>query len=132
MKFEYKNKRITTFTADSLTDIVFLLLIFFLLTSSFVVQPGIKVQLPKATPTPVDTEGKIFLTITQDGLIFLNEERLQKNELGQSIRELLQKNAGLVVVIQADKRLTLEKAIEVIDIIKLAGAEKFVIATNPI
>ncbi|MCH8126542.1 biopolymer transporter ExbD [candidate division KSB1 bacterium] len=132
MKFEYKNKRITTFTAASLTDIVFLLLIFFLLTSSFVVQPGIKVQLPKATPTPVDTEGKIFLTITQDGLIFLNEERLQKNELGQSIRELLQKNAGLVVVIQADKRLTLEKAIEVIDIIKLAGAEKFVIATNPI
>jgi len=132
MKFEYKNKRITTFTAASLTDIVFLLLIFFLLTSSFVVQPGIKVQLPKATPTPVDTEGKIFLTITQDGLIFLNEERLQKNELGQSIRELLQKNAGQVVVIQADKRLTLEKAIEVIDIIKLAGAEKFVIATNPI
>ena len=132
MKFEYKNKRITTFTAASLTDIVFLLLIFFLLTSSFVVQPGIKVQLPKATPTPVDTEGKIFLTITQDGLIFLNEERLQKNELGQSIRQLLQKNAGLVVVIQADKRLTLEKAIEVIDIIKLAGAEKFVIATNPI
>ena len=132
MKFEYKNKRITTFTAASLTDIVFLLLIFFLLTSSFVVQPGIKVQLPKATPSPVDTEGKIFLTITQDGLIFLNEERLQKNELGQSIRELLQKNAGLVVVIQADKRLTLEKAIEVIDIIKLAGAEKFVIATNPI
>ena len=132
MEFEYKNKRITTFTAASLTDIVFLLLIFFLLTSSFVVQPGIKVQLPKARPTPVDTEGKIFLTITQDGLIFRNEERLQKNELGQSIRELLQKNAGLVVVIQADKRLTLEKAIEVIDIIKLAGAEKFVIATNPI
>ncbi len=132
MKFEYKNKRITTFTAASLTDIVFLLLIFFLLTSSFVVQPGIKVQLPKATPTAVDTEGKIFLTVTKDGLIFLNEEQLQKNELGQSIRQLLQKNAGLVVVIQADKRLTLEKAIEVIDIVKLAGAEKFVIATNPI
>ena len=114
-----------------MTDIVFLLLIFFLLTSSFVVQPGIKVQLPKATPTPVDNEGKIFLTITNDGNIFLNEEQLDKNELGNQIRQLLLKNASLVVVIQADKRITLEKAIEVIDIVKLAGAEKFVIATNP-
>ena len=131
MKFEFTKKRVITFSAASMTDIVFLLLIFFLLTSSFVVQPGIKVQLPKATPTPVDNEGKIFLTITNDGNIFLNEEQLDKNELGNQIRQLLLKNASLVVVIQADKRITLEKAIEVIDIVKLAGAEKFVIATNP-
>lgn len=131
MKFEFTKQRVTTFTAASLTDIVLLLLVFFLLSSSFVVQPGIKVQLPKATPTPVDNEGKIFLTITNDNKIFLNEEQLSKNELGAQIRRQLQNNAGLVVVIQADKRITLESTIEVIDIVKMAGAEKFVIATNP-
>ena len=131
MKFDISKKRITTFTAASLTDIVFLLLIFFLLSSSFVVQPGIKVQLPKATSAPVETQGKIYLTLTADGKIFLNDERLQKNELGQAVHRHLQQSGDQVVVIKADKRLTLEKAIEVIDIVKLAGAERFVIATRP-
>lgn len=131
MKFEFSKKRVTTFTAASLTDIVLLLLIFFLLSSSFVVQPGIKVQLPKATSAPVESEGKIFLTLTHDGKIFLNEEQLSKNEVGEKIRRMLQTEADQVVIIQADKRLTLEKTIEVVDIVKLAGASRFVIATSP-
>jgi biopolymer transport protein ExbD len=131
MKFEISKRRITTFTAASLTDIVLLLLIFFLLSSSFVVQPGIKVQLPKATSAPVETKARIYLTLTADGKIFLNEEQLKKNELGEAVHRRLQQDVDQVVVIQADKRLTLEKAIEVIDIVKLAGAERFVIATSP-
>ena len=131
MKFEISRTRITSFTAASLTDIVLLLLIFFLLSSSFVVQPGIKVRLPKATSAPVETEGRIYLTLTADGKIFLNEEQLAKSDLGAKIHRQLQTSGDQVVVIKADKRLTLGKTIEIIDIVKVAGAERFVIATSP-
>lgn len=131
MKFEPTKKRLTTFTAISLTDIVLLLLIFFLLSSTFIVQPGIKVQLPKATTAAVESKGRIYVTITSDKNIFLNQERISKRNLGDQIHKLLQEDAERVVVIQADKDLTLESTIEVIDIVKLAGGEKFVIATRP-
>ena len=131
MKFEQTQKRLTTFTAISLTDIVLLLLIFFLLSSSFIVQPGIKVRLPKATTAEAEAGGKIFVTITRDGRLFLNQERVRQADLGEKIRRLLQKKPDQAVVIQADKSLPLERAIEVIDIVKLAGGERFVIATQP-
>ena len=131
MKYEITQKRLTSFTAISLTDIVLLLLIFFLLSSSFIVQPGIKVQLPKAVTAEAETRGKIFVTITKSGQLFLNQERVFKRNLGDKIHRLLQKNPGQIVVIQADKSIPLERAIEIIDIVKLAGGEKFVIATQP-
>ena len=131
MKFEPSKKRLTTFTAISLTDIVLLLLIFFLLSSTFIVQPGIKVQLPKATTASVESKGRIYVTINSKREIFLNQERTRQNDLGRQIHRLLQEDPERIVVIQADKDLTLESTIEVIDIVKLAGGEKFVIATRP-
>lgn len=131
MKFEATKKRLTSFTTIGLTDIVLLLLIFFMLSSTFIVQPGIKVQLPKATTAAVESKGRIYVTINAKNQIFLNQERVRKSNLGSKIHSLLQKNAERIVVIQADKNLTLEKTIDVIDIVKMAGAEKFVIATRP-
>lgn len=131
MKFEPTKMRLTTFSAISLTDIVLLLLIFFLLSSSFIVQPGIKVQLPKATTAAVESKGRIYVTITSEQNIFLNQERTNRSNLGDQIHKLLQQDPEQVVVIQADKNLTLESTIEVIDLVKLAGGEKFVIATRP-
>ncbi|HDL19412.1 MAG TPA: biopolymer transporter ExbD [Bacteroidetes bacterium] len=131
MKFEATKKRLTSFSTIGLTDIVLLLLIFFMLSSSFIVQPGIKVQLPKATTAAVESKGRIYVTINAKNQIFLNQERIGKSNLGGKIHKLLQKNAERIVVIQADKNITLEKTIDVIDIIKMAGGEKFVIATQP-
>lgn len=131
MKFEQSKKRLTTFTAISLTDIVLLLLIFFLLSSTFIVQPGIKVRLPKATTAAVESKGRIYITITARKKIFLNQKPIRKRNLGEQIHRLLQQDPEKIVVIQADKDLSLESTIEVIDIVKLAGGEKFVIATRP-
>ncbi len=131
MEFETTKKRLTTFAAISLTDIVFLLLIFFLLSSTFVVQPGIKVQLPKATTATAESKGRIYVTITVKKDIFLNQEKVSKTDLGRQVFRLLQEDEERMVVIQADKDLTLETTIEVIDIVKLAGCEKFIIATRP-
>jgi len=123
--------KIVAFSTISLTDIVLLLLIFFLLSSSFFVQPGIKVNLPKAITGQVESKDRIYLTITKEDVLYLNNQPVLKSELGGRLAELLKDQPEKMVVIQADKELTLETAIEIVDIAKLAGAEKFMIATQP-
>ena len=131
MTFTTSRKRIISYAAISLTDIVLLLLIYFLLSSSFIVQPGIKVTLPRAAAGEVDKADKIYLTVTKSEQLFLNGEIVSRSELGARLTALLKIAADKTVIIRADKDLTLEATVQVIDIAKLAGAEKFLIATEP-
>lgn len=119
------------FSTISLTDIVLLLLIFFLLTSSFVVQPGIKVKLPKAASGQQDDTNKIYITVTLEDQIFINQKKTSHSQLGTLLQQLLKDDPSKLVVIQADKDLSLEKTIRIVDTAKLAGAERFMIATEP-
>lgn len=130
MKMQTSRKRIVLFSTISLTDIVLLLLIFFLLTSSFVVQPGIKVKLPKAASGAQDDSDKIYLTVTQRERLYLNQEQVSRDELATRLRQIFSKTPDKLVVIRADKDLSLEATIRVIDISKMAGAERFMIATE--
>lgn len=131
MSLQTNKKRLVFFSAISLTDIVLLLLIFFLLSSSFIVQPGIKVKLPKATTGAPEEQKQILITVTAKDEIYLNENRVAKEDLGSQLRRLLATAPEKLVIIRADKSLALQKAVEVIDIAKLAGADKFMIATEP-
>ncbi len=131
MSLQTNRKRLVMFSAISLTDIVLLLLIFFLLSSSFIIQPGIKVKLPKAATGVPEKSKQITITLTAREEIYLNQERILKADLGSKLRQLLADNREQVVVIRADKNLPLQKAVEVIDLAKMAGAERFMIATEP-
>ncbi len=131
MNIETSRKRMVMFSTISLTDIVLLLLIFFLLTSSFVVQPGIKVKLPNAASGQQDDSDKIYVTITLDNQIFLNQRQVSITQLAQQMGQMLNENPQKMVVIKADKDLSLERTIRIVDTAKLAGAERFMIATEP-
>ena len=124
-------KPLLAFSAVSLTDIVLLLLIFFLLSSSFIVQPGIKIKLPKAVSGATTDDVQILISISKNQVIYLNQQQIDKNELGAKVRQLLANKSDKVVIIRADRSLDLQAAVEVIDIAKLAGAQKFMLATEP-
>lgn len=132
MRFKSENKLLTNFSVSSLTDIVMLLLIFFLLSSSFVIQPGIKVQLPRAETGETQTDKNLTVTITKKGQLFLNNEQVTLDNLGQKLRGALNNDRGKVVVIKADKTVTLQNTVQVIDIAKAVGATRFMIATVPL
>ncbi len=132
MNFQVNRKKIILFSTISLTDIVLLLLIFFLLSSSFIIQPGIKIHLPKAVSAEIESNDRIYITVTSKQVIYLNQQQILINELAVKLKNLLIKTADKLVVIQADKNLSLEKTIEVIEIAKIAGAEKFMIATQSV
>jgi len=130
LNFERRNKRITGFIAVSLSDIVLLLLIYFLLTSTYVMQPGIKVKLPKAASGVQEESDKIYISVTKSEQIFLFDAPVTLADLSSRLRPMLQQAPEKTVVIRADKDLSLEATIRVIDTAKLAGAEKFLIATE--
>ena len=131
MRLHQENKLLTNFSVSSLTDIVMLLLIFFLLSSSFVTQQGIKVQLPKAETGETPSNRNIAISLTEKGQLFLNAERVTLETLGQKLSAALKSDKDRVVVIKADKNVTLQNTVRVIDIAKSAGASRFMIATSP-
>ena len=133
MNLRTDRQMMTAFNAISLTDIIFLLLIFFLLSSTFIVQPGIKVELPKTTSMDISAEKSIVVTITADGSLYLNDRRVSRANLGVQIQQRLHSAVGQpIIVIRGDRRITLEQAVEVMDLAKKAGAERFDIATKQV
>ncbi|OQY30158.1 MAG: hypothetical protein B6244_00915 [Candidatus Cloacimonetes bacterium 4572_55] len=133
MNFNTKNKYATVFSSAGMTDIVFLLLIFFLLTSSFVIQPGIKVNLPKADQEEVPEERQqIVISIDDKEHFYLNGKQASENELLQNLYDSIQGLPDQVVIIQADKDARHEVVVKAMDYAKRAGARKLHIATSPL
>ncbi|MBI4535580.1 MAG: biopolymer transporter ExbD [Ignavibacteriae bacterium] len=132
MRFQVENKYLASFNFTSLTDVVMQLLIFFLLSSSFVMQPGIKVQVPKAETGESAKDKSVTITVTEKGLLFVNADRVSLETLGQALSAAMTNNRDRVVVINADKNVTLQNTVQVIDIAKAVGAIRFMIATQPV
>lgn len=130
MKFQTNQKHLDTFSFSSLTDIVLLLLIFFLLSSSFIVNPGIKVRLPKSDTTDVHHEKSITITITKNLAYYLNDQLVSISELPAKLQQVFSRNEDQIVIFRSDKEVTIEKFMEVMDIARIVGAEKFEIATE--
>jgi len=130
MRLQRGRRMLTGFTAISLTDIVFLLLVFFLLSSTFVLQPGIKVDLPKTTVPEIAAERRVVITITADGTLYLNDRKVSRALFPSAIRQKLLSVGNPMVVLRADKRVSLELAVWVMDVARQAGAERFAIATQ--
>jgi len=130
MKFEMKHKPMSVFNFISLADIVLLLLIYFLLTSTYVVQKGIRVRLPKSVTSEKTTVSKqITITVTKSGAIFLNNKPVLLKDLSAKIKQLLEINPKQIIVLRADASIPLEQAVKVLDEAKKAGGEKLLIAT---
>lgn len=88
MSLKMRNKPSTEFSMASIADLVFLLLIFFMLTSSFVSQSGIKVELPNSS-SEKPSEGKNTVTVSKDGVYAWNDKTVDKEEIPNFIIEVL-------------------------------------------
>lgn len=102
--FSTDNKPLSTFSLAGLADIVFLLLIFFLLTSSFIPQFGIQVNLPR-TDSSVPTDAQyITVAVTSDGTYFVEQSEVSRGQLLDAIRGSL--NGRTTLVLRADEEST--------------------------
>jgi len=112
-----------------LIDVVFLLLIFFMLTSSFILQPGIKVKLPKAVTSETLPEEGIIVTVASDGVLYLSSSPITLRELGVMLKQAALENKP--VLIKADRASAVGRVVEVWDLCRSNGISQVNIATMP-
>jgi len=130
MKFRMSNKPLSIFNFSSLTDIVLLLLIFFLLTSQFVIQTGVKVQLPGSKFNEQATPSRLVVTITSSDKYYFGQAETTIQELPGKLSQALDKAPEKNLIIRADKSVDIDMVIQVIDAAKGIGIDKFTIETE--
>lgn len=135
MQFRKKSvtheKIIVELNMTPLIDCVLQLLIFFMLSSSFVLQSGIHVDLPKARAPRLQEEQNIVITITRTNDIFLNDEKMTIEQLPISLLEKIARSKDKAVLIKPDRRVETGKLIEVMGIAKSVNVESIGIMTEP-
>ncbi len=124
------NKPLTIFSYSSLTDIVLLLLVFFLLTSSFIITEGIKVSLPEAENTTATEQDQLVVALLNDGRIFLNNVEIPVDMFPGALKERLTDPEKQVIVLSSDADVPIERAVFVMDEAKGLGATRFFISTT--
>ena len=130
MEFEARKRIKTHLDIAPLIDIVFLLLIFFMLTANFIMQPGIKIKLPTAQTAKPQEEEKLTIFISRENNIFLNDQNVNIDELRETVKMELESVPKKIIVLKADESVNLGLAVKVMDISKQAGANGIVISAE--
>lgn len=113
-----------------LTDIFLVLLIIFMVTSTALTQQGTKVNLPRAGAGGAEPSG-VVVTATADHRIELNGKPVPMENLRAALEATFQKGLEHNVILQGDRNVVLEQAVQIMTIAKEAGADKIAIATAP-
>ncbi len=125
-----KKKRLSSIGLISFTDVIFLLLIFLLISSNFITHSGIKVDLPGSNSQQNEFNKNISLTLTKSNEIFINNEIVSWAELPEVLNRKLIDDPEQVVVVRADETVELKNVVKLLDIAKLSGTNRFFIATE--
>lgn len=135
MAIQTRNKRNASFSMASMSDLVFLLLIFFMLTSTLVSPNAIKLLLPQSSSKTMAKQS-ITVYINETYQYFVGERRVNESELAARIGSDIQGQAEATVVLRADKSVPVQYIVTVIDAVNdinnRSGAKhKVILATSP-
>ena len=124
MSLREKSKISTEFNMASMTDIIFLLLIFFILTSTVVREPVLKVLLPKGVNDAVQVKQPVRIFLNADGQYAIdNHTNVAFTDLPSVLQEELSKKPDAAVSIHADKSVVYERVMELVSIANRSGAK---------
>jgi biopolymer transport protein ExbD len=111
-------------------DVVFIMLIFFIVTASFVKEAGVDVSRPPARTAVNKDKGNILIAITETGQIWIDRKQVDPRSLRASIERLHGENPQGSIVIQADKKSQNSLLVAVMDAAKAAGVSEIAIAAE--
>lgn len=120
-------RMITEINVTPLVDIVLVLLIVFMVTTTYIVNPSLKVDLPKAASGSETQKSSLGLSLDKAGKLFLNGEPATEEVVLAWIKAELPKTPDLQAVIAADKTVPHGDVVHVIDVVKRAGVKRFAI-----
>lgn len=128
MKIETSHKKISSTILISMTDVIFLLLIFLMLASNFVTQSGINVRLPGSSSGNLQTLKMIEIILNKNNDVILNGIQMDLDNFKNILPTYFESEEQVVRLI-ADKEVALQDVVSVMDVIKLSGFDKITIAT---
>ena len=113
-------------------DVVFIMLIFFIVTASFVKEAGIDVNRPDAATAERKEKGNILVAISEEGQIWIDRRQVDVRALRANIERLHAENPHGTVIIQADEESKNKLLVQVMDAARLAGVKNVAIAAEVI
>jgi biopolymer transport protein ExbD len=113
-----------------LMDITFIMLIFFIVTSTFVKEPGVEVDRPAAETLEVRKFATILVAITAENKIWINKKEIKLDEVRTYVEQLKAENPKGTAVVQVDENAESRYLVEVVNQIRAAGVEKIAISTE--
>jgi len=131
MEFRRRKRVFLRTNIAPLVDVVFLLLLFFMLTSRIAAEPAIEIKLPESKTAAVQEVEDIVISITKEEMIYMGGEKIALNEILSTIKNRL-RGCKQSVKIKADKNVSLGFLVKVVDEVKLSGAPAFNIVTERI
>ena len=129
MPLKSKNKVSPNFNMSSMTDIVFLLLIFFMLTSTLVSPNALKLLLPNSKAKTLEKQ-TISISITKDVEFYINKNLVKENTIEQELRLIINNQKEPAIILHTDKSVAIEHVVKVMDI-AYRNKYKIVLATTP-
>jgi len=130
MKLAPKKTAITTTALVSIADIVFLLLIFLLISSNFMTTSGVKIDIPSSKNSHNEIQQSIILSIDDKEEIRVNGKITTEENLVIVLKAEIDEKPDAYVRIEADQNISLQKVINLIDASKTAGSNRFFIAAQ--
>ena len=132
MKFKKRNGKRLSLDMTPLIDVIFLLLIFFMVSTTFITSPGIHVNLPEASAKAKSDKPKsLELVITEKHLFYLNGKSISKKKLRLALATAQKKTGFNKLIIRADGKVRHEEVVYAMDAAKRSGLHKLLIATKP-
>lgn len=113
-----------------LIDVLFILIIFFAVSSTFLEQPGIKLALPEAKKTDLQKIEKAVLFVTADKKILFRDKEISIENLGPMLKDAMDQSLDHALIVNADKQVTHGFVVQIMDIARQNGVAKLVIATE--
>jgi biopolymer transport protein ExbD len=135
MKLGRKRKNLSGIPTTSTSDISFLLLVFFLSTTTFDIKKGLGLVLPPASEpgqqkARIKDENLTKVWINKEGLVAVNEKEVALEDLEKLIRSKVKGNPDMVVSLKTDRKSNYDYMVRVLDLLRAAGAEKISLSTN--
>lgn len=132
MEFESRSRIQSRLDMAPLIDVVFLLLIFFMLTSTFLTPEAIDLELPGSTSAQKSEETPLTVVISASGEILLNGEILPIEKLQAAVQPILTDNPEQNITLKSDAGVSVQELLRVMDVLRTAGGRNIALATQPV
>ncbi len=129
MEFEGRARIHSHLDIAPLIDIVFLLLVFFMLTSTFLVPEAVELELPESSSAEQVETTPVTVSLDDQGRLALNGEPIERERLRPALEALLKRDADAPVTLKSDARTELQELLEIMDEIRAAGGDSVALAT---